>query len=60
MTSSSGCLDRIYQGTADQVMNEHIAPKTINFRVVKLSNSLAITCVPRLDLNGPTLRHFEP
>ena len=33
MTSSSGCLDRIYQGTADQVMDEHIAPKTINCRV---------------------------
>ncbi len=39
---------------------------------VKLSNSLAkagpmsaaialgLTCVPRLELNGPALRHFEP
>jgi hypothetical protein len=26
---------------------------------VKLSNSSAITCVPRLELNGPALRHFE-
>ncbi len=29
-------------------------PKMTNFCVVKLSNSLAITCVPRLELD-----HFE-
>lgn len=52
-------------------MNERVVPKMINFCVVKLSNSpakagpmsvanaLGLTCVPRLKLNGPTLRHFE-
>ncbi len=35
-------------------MNERVVPKMINFRVVKLSNSLAITCFPRLELD-----HFE-
>ena len=35
-------------------MNERVVPKMINFCVVKLSNSLAITCVPRLELD-----HFE-
>jgi len=29
-------------------MNEHLAAKMINLCVVKLSNSGAITCVPRL------------
>jgi hypothetical protein len=32
-------------------MNEHLVPKIINLFVVKLSNSYAITCVPRLDLD---------
>ena len=40
-------------------MNERVAPKMINFCVVKLSNSPAITYVPRLELDGPTFRHFE-
>ncbi len=57
-------------------MNERVVPKMTNSRVVKLSNSPAITqhrevpvprrqdvderpCVPSLELNGPTLRHFE-
>jgi hypothetical protein len=52
-------------------MNDRVVPKMTNFRVVKLSNSpakagpmsaasaLGLTCVPRLELNGPTLRHFE-
>ena len=40
-------------------MNERVVPKMTNFCVVKLSNSRAIACVPRLELNGPTLRHFE-
>ncbi len=52
-------------------MNECVVSKMTNFRVVKLSNSrakagpmsaaiaLGLTCVPRLELNGPTLRHFE-
>jgi len=31
-------------------MNEHLASKIINLCVVKLSNSDAITCVSRLDL----------
>jgi len=35
-------------------MNERVVPKMINFCVVKLSNSPAITCVPRLELD-----HFE-
>ena len=35
-------------------MNERVMPKMPNFCVVKLSNSLAITCVPRLELG-----HFE-
>jgi len=35
-------------------MNEHVVPKMTNFHVVKLSNSPAITCVPRLELD-----HFE-
>jgi hypothetical protein len=35
-------------------MNERVVPKIINFCVVKLSNSPAITCVPRLELD-----HFE-
>ncbi len=40
-------------------MNEHVVPKMTNSHVVKLSNSPAIACVPRLELNGPALRHFE-
>jgi len=40
-------------------MDERVVPKMTNFCVVKLSNSPAITCVPRLELNGPALRHFE-
>ena len=35
-------------------MNERVVPKMINFCVVKLSNSPAITCVPRLELD-----HFD-
>jgi len=35
-------------------MNERVVPKMTNFCVVKLSNSPAITCVPRLELG-----HFE-
>ena len=35
-------------------MNERVVPKMTNFCVVKLSNSPAITCVPRLELD-----HFE-
>ncbi len=35
-------------------MNERVVPKITNFCVVKLSNSHAITCVPRLELD-----HFE-
>ena len=35
-------------------MNERVVLKTINFCVVKLSNSPAITCVPRLELD-----HFD-
>jgi len=35
-------------------MNERVVPKMNNFCVVKLSNSRAITCVPRLELD-----HFE-
>jgi hypothetical protein len=35
-------------------MNERLVPKMINFCVVKLSNSPAITCVPRLELD-----HFD-
>ncbi len=35
-------------------MNERVVPKMKNFSVVKLSNSPAITCVPRLELD-----HFE-
>jgi hypothetical protein len=52
-------------------MNERVVPKMINFCVVKLSNSpakagpmsgasaLGLTCVPRLELDGPALRHFD-
>ena len=52
-------------------MNERVEPKMTNFCVVKLSNSpakagpmsvanaLGLTCVPRLELDGPTFRHFE-
>jgi hypothetical protein len=52
-------------------MNERVVPKKTNFRVVKLSNSpakagpmseaiaLGLTHVPRLELDGPTFRHFE-
>jgi hypothetical protein len=32
-------------------MNEHLVSKIINLCVVKLSNSCAIACVPRLDLD---------
>jgi hypothetical protein len=32
-------------------MNEHLVSKIINLCVVKLSNSWAIACVPRLDLD---------
>ena len=35
-------------------MNERVVPKMTNFCVVKLSNSPAITCVPRLELD-----HFK-
>ena len=35
-------------------MNERVVPKMTNFCVVKISNSPAITCVPRLELD-----HFE-
>ncbi len=35
-------------------MNERVVPKMTNFCVVKLSNSPAITCVPRLEPG-----HFE-
>jgi hypothetical protein len=35
-------------------MNERVVPKMTNFYVVKLSNSPAITYVPRLELG-----HFE-
>jgi len=35
-------------------MNERVEPKMTNFCVVKLSNSPAITRVPRLELD-----HFE-
>ena len=35
-------------------MNERVVLKMTNFCVVKLSNSPAITCVPRLELD-----HFE-
>ena len=35
-------------------MNERVVPKMTNFCVVKLSNSPAITCVPRLELD-----HFD-
>ena len=52
-------------------MNERVVLKMTNFCVVKLSNSpakagpmseaiaLGLTCVPRLELDGPTFRHFE-
>ena len=52
-------------------MNERVVSKMTDFCVVKLSNSpakagpmsaasaLGLTGVPRLELNGPTLRHFE-
>ncbi len=45
-------------------MNEHLEPEILNPCVVKLSNSrahacLTWACVPRPDLNGPTLRRFE-
>ncbi len=35
-------------------MNERVVPKMTNLCVAKLSNSLAIACVPRLELG-----HFE-
>ena len=35
-------------------MDERVVPKMTNFYVVKLSNSPAITCVPRLEPD-----HFE-
>ena len=35
-------------------MNERVVPKMTSICVVKLSNSPAITCVPRLELD-----HFE-
>jgi len=35
-------------------MNERVVPKMTNSHVVKLSNSRAIACVPRLELD-----HFE-
>ncbi len=52
-------------------MNERVVPKMTTFCVVKLSNShakagpmsaanaLGLTCVPRLELDGPAPRHFE-
>ncbi len=33
-------------------MNERVVPKMTNFCVVKLSNSPAIACVPRLELDN--------
>ena len=47
-------LANLAQGTSDQFMNERVVSKMTNSHVVKLSNSPAITCVPRLELN-----HFE-
>jgi len=59
------------KGASDQFMNERVVPKKTNFYVVKLSNSpakagpmskanaLGLTRVPRLELDGPTFRHFE-
>ncbi len=41
-------------------MNEQLVPKTINLRVVKLGNSPAITCVPRLDLDYFELQSDSP
>jgi hypothetical protein len=41
----------VIYGATDQFMNERAAPKIINFCVAKLSNSPAITCVPRLELD---------
>ena len=41
-------------------MNEHLGSKIINLRVVKLSNSPAITCVPRLDLDYFELQSDSP
>ena len=35
-------------------MDERVVPKMTDFHVVKLSNSRAIACVPRLELD-----HFE-
>ena len=45
-------------------MNEHLLPSTSILYGVKPDNSgapvyLTSACVPSLDLNGPTLRHFE-
>jgi hypothetical protein len=42
------------QGASDQVMSDQLGPKIINLCVAKFSNSGAITCIPRLDID-----HFE-
>jgi len=47
-------VEKEAKGTSDQFMNERVVPKMTNFCVVKLSNSPAIACVPRLELD-----HFE-
>ena len=41
-------------------MNERVVPKKPNFCVVKLSNSLAITRVPRLELDLFESQHDSP
>jgi len=41
-------------------MNERVVPKKTNFRVVKLSNSPAITHVPRLELDHFESQHDSP
>ena len=41
-------------------MNERIVPKKTNFCVVKLSNSPAITYVPRLELDHFESQHDSP
>ncbi len=49
-----------YLGTYDQVMNDHLGDKIINLCVAKLSNSPAITCVSRLDLNHFASQYDSP
>jgi len=41
-------------------MNERVVLKMTNFYVVKLSNSPAITCVPRLELGHFESQHDSP